>query len=142
MLQTGLICSPSFHSSVFPRAYWLQVTSPESSRTPRKFVNLHKKYLRKNSEKYPNKKFHDPLNKQKLKTFNDVAVGKTCQAGAKQVIVKADLNLSEKIIPIRQTRYLNITDVLSHPLSPISWALDSPERTLRKTKYSSSGRNA
>ena len=60
-------------------------------------------------------------------------VKKTYKAGDKQVILKADRNLFAKMILIRQTRKLDMRDVLSHRLGPIPLALATPIGTLRKT---------
>ena len=79
------------------------------------------------------KKFHDRLKLNKLKTFADVQSKKRINIGSKTFILKADRSLFGRIIVIAQSRQLQMRDVLAHPLGPLPWTLATPQGTLRKT---------
>ena len=66
----------------------------------------------------PTVKFHDTLIKQKLNTFSNLSqTVKKVNTNGREVILKADRMLFGKIILITQSRkYLNMKDVLCHPL--------------------------
>ena len=83
------------------------------------------------------KKFHDPIKKQKLKTFSSIGKKKVVKTSTQNAILKADRNLFAQMILIAQTRDLNMAEVLRHPLGPIPWALAAADGTLRKTSKSS-----
>lgn len=86
----------------------------------------------------PKIKFHDPLRKQKLKTFTDLSkTVKKVKASGREIILKADRMLFGKMILIAQTRKdLNMKDVLCHPLGPLPWSLATPDGKQRKTNKS------
>ena len=50
----------------------------------------------------------------------------------KDIILKADRKLFGHMLIIAQTRQLDMKEVLSHPLAPITWALAIGETSLRK----------
>ena len=65
-------------------------------------------------------KFHEPLKKQKLKTFVDLTRKvQLRKASGKEVIIKADRALFAQMTLIAENRKLQISDVLCHPLGPL-----------------------
>jgi len=81
----------------------------------------------------PTEKFHDNMKKKNLKTFTHIRKKPRKQEQAKQVVLKADRNLFGHMILVAQSRDLNISDVLAHPLGPLPWALANGDGSLRKT---------
>ena len=49
------------------------------------------------------------------------------------IILKADRSLFGRIVVMAQSRDLQMTKILSHPLGPLPWALATPDGYLRKT---------
>lgn len=82
------------------------------------------------------KKFHDPLKTNRLKTFSNMCKKKAFNNNGRSSILKADRSLFGRIIVISQRRNLQMSEVLSHPLGPLPWALASPDGQLRKTNKS------
>ena len=78
-------------------------------------------------------KFHDTMKKMKLKTFSSIQEKFSNKTQAKQVVLKADRNLFGHMILVAQSRELNMSDVLAHPLGPLPWALANGDGSLRKT---------
>ena len=81
----------------------------------------------------PEKKFHDPIKTQRLKTFKDMSKKQVVKASGKEVILKADRTLFGRIILVAQGRNLHMEDVFTHPLGPVPWSLCTPDGLLRKT---------
>ena len=67
----------------------------------------------------PEKKFHDPIKTQRLRTFKDMNKKQVVKASGKEVILKADRSLFGRIIVVAQGRNLHMEDVLTHPLGPV-----------------------
>ena len=86
----------------------------------------------------PKVKFFDTMKKANLKTFSHLSKKMEVQKGTtNEIIVRADKRLFAQMIVIAETRKLTMSSVLSHPLGPLSWALASPDGSLRKTNKSS-----
>ena len=82
----------------------------------------------------PTMKFHDKMRKQNLNTLSNVNAKKACGRGkAKEVVLKAEINLFGHMILVAQSRQLHTRDVLAHPLGPLPWALANADGSLRKT---------
>ena len=82
------------------------------------------------------KKFHDPLKTQKLKTFSSLTKKKEVRTQGRLTILKADRSLFGRIVVMAQGRNLQMSDIFSYPLGPLSWALSTPDGLLRKTNKS------
>ena len=86
----------------------------------------------------PNVKFHDILKKAKLKTFTDLNKKIKVKASNNQeVVLKAKRRLFAQMIVIADSRNLQMSEVLAHPLGPLPWTLAKPDDTLRKTNKAS-----
>ena len=86
----------------------------------------------------PNVKFHDTLKKAKLKTFTDLNRKIKVKASNNQeVVLKAERRLFAQMIVIAESRNLQMSEVLAHPLGPLPWTLAKPDGTLRKMNKSS-----
>ncbi|KAG1659234.1 Programmed cell death protein 4 [Nymphon striatum] len=82
----------------------------------------------------PLKNFHDPLQKQKLKTFSSTLEKTHCKKqSSTETILKANRNLFARMILIASSRNLDMREILSHPLGPVPWALATADGALRKT---------
>ena len=82
-------------------------------------------------------KFHDPLEKQNLKTFSSMnKKEKDAKLAPKDLILKADHNLFVYMIITVQTRDLEMKEVLSNSLGPLSWALATDQDASRKANKS------
>ncbi|XP_078353848.1 uncharacterized protein LOC144638526 [Oculina patagonica] len=79
------------------------------------------------------KPFHDPLPKQKLKTFSDMNKPKVAKGTTKEAILKADHKLFGHMVLIATSRKLDMSSVLAHPLGPLPWSLGNCDGTLKKT---------
>jgi len=64
------------------------------------------------------------MTKKRLKTFSDIRK----KPSPSKVVLQADRKL-----PVAESRHLQMSDVLSHPLGPLPWALANGDGTLRKT---------
>ena len=84
----------------------------------------------------PRLKFHDPLSKNKLKTFSNLVKKKKAISNGKAVMLKTDRSLFGRIIVIAQSRSLDMRQVFAHPLGPLPWSLANPDGTPRKTAKS------
>lgn len=74
------------------------------------------------------KAFHDPLLKQKLKTFSDVKP-RVAKGTTKEAILKADHKLFGHMVLIATSRKLDMKSVLGHPLGPLPWLLGNCDGT-------------
>lgn len=84
-------------------------------------------------EDAPSTQFHDRMTKKKLKTFSDIRKKPRNQGRAKEVILKADRKLFGQMVLIAESRKLQMSDVLAHPLGSLPWALANVDGSLRKT---------
>ena len=85
----------------------------------------------------PKKKFHDPIQMKKLKTFSSLCKKKEINSKGRAVILKADRSLFGRMIVMGQSRKIHMKDLLSHSLGPLPWALAMPEGFPRKTNKAS-----
>ena len=80
----------------------------------------------------PKTQFHDKLTKKWLKTFADIRK-KPSTNNPNKVILQADRKLFAHMVLVAESRHIQMSDVLSHPLGPLPWALANGDGTLRKT---------
>lgn len=99
-------------------------------------LQAYEKFIKDRLEPGHEKKFHDPITKNKLKSFTSMSKRKVIKNNSQNAIIKADRNLFAQMILIAQTRDLNMEEVLRHPLGPIPWSLASANGTMRKTSKS------
>ena len=86
----------------------------------------------------PKVKFHDTMKKAKLKTFTDLNKKIKVKASNNQeVVLKAEKILFAQMIVIAESRNLQMSEDLAHPLGPLPWTLANPDITLRKTNKAS-----
>ena len=64
----------------------------------------------------PTTQFYDRLPKKKLKTFSDVKKKLCSKSSAKDVVLKADRKLFSHMILVAESRKLQMSDVLAHPM--------------------------
>ena len=77
-------------------------------------------------------KLHDNMAKQKLKTFSTINTKKSRTKG-QNVVLKAGRNLFSHIILVAEIRSVNMEDIVSRPLGPLSGALANADASVRKT---------
>ncbi|KAJ8378403.1 hypothetical protein AAFF_G00242910 [Aldrovandia affinis] len=80
----------------------------------------------------PKTQFHDKMTKKRLKMFSDIRK-KPSASNPNKVILQADRKLFAHMVLVAESRHLQMSDVLSHPLGPLPWALSNGDGTLRKT---------
>ncbi|KAJ8398217.1 hypothetical protein AAFF_G00430610 [Aldrovandia affinis] len=80
----------------------------------------------------PKTQFHDKMTKKRLKMFSDIRK-KPSASNPNKVILQADRKLFAHMVLVAESRHLQMSDVLSHPLGPLPWALANGDGTLRKT---------
>ena len=86
----------------------------------------------------PNVEFHDTNKKAKLKTFTDLNKKIKVKASYNQSVVpKAERRLFAKMILIAESRNLQMSEVLAHPVGPLPGHWLSQNGTLRKTNRAS-----
>ena len=86
----------------------------------------------------PRKKpFHDPLPKQKLKTFPDINTPRVAKSTYKDTVLKPDHMFFGHIALIATSRKLHMRSVLAHPHGSLPWSLGNCDGTLKKTSKSS-----
>lgn len=72
------------------------------------------------------------MTKKRLKTFSDIRK-KPSASNPNKVVLQADRKLFAHMVLVAESRHLKMSDVLSHPLGPLPWALANGDGTLRKT---------
>ena len=77
-------------------------------------------------------KFFDILPKIKLRSFS-ILKSKKIVGKNKEIMLKAGKDLFGMMTIISQSKNLDMKEVLSHPLGPISWSIATSNGTLRKT---------
>ncbi|KAJ8384450.1 hypothetical protein AAFF_G00204710 [Aldrovandia affinis] len=80
----------------------------------------------------PKTQFHDKMTKKRLKMFSDIRK-KPSASNPNKVILQADRKLFAHMVLVAESRHLQMSDVLSHSLGPLPWALANGDGTLRKT---------
>ena len=81
----------------------------------------------------PKMQFHDKMTKKKLKTFSDIRKKSRNQPETKHAALMANRKLFGHMVLVAQSRVLPMSDVLVHPLGPVSWALANGDESLHKT---------
>ena len=85
-------------------------------------------------DEMPKAQFHDKITKKRLKTFSDIRnKTSTSASNSHNVILQADRNLFAHMVLVAESRHLRMSDVLSHPLGPLSWVLANGDGTMKKT---------
>ncbi|KAJ8387590.1 hypothetical protein AAFF_G00152860 [Aldrovandia affinis] len=80
----------------------------------------------------PKTQFHDKMTKKRLKMFSDIRK-KPSASNPNKVILQADRKLFAHMVLVAESCHLQMSDVLSHSLGPLPWALANGDGTLRKT---------
>ena len=75
--------------------------------------------------------FHDKLTKKMMNTFSYTRK-KNSARKSNNIILHADRNLLARMVLAAESRYLQMSDVLSHPLGPLPWAFANGDGTMRK----------
>ena len=84
-------------------------------------------------DEMPNAQFHDKITKKRLKTFSDIRnKTSTSASNSNNVILQADRNIFTNMVLVAESHHLRMSDVLSHPLGPLSWALTNGDGTIKK----------
>ena len=92
-------------------------------------------------DEMPKAQFHDKITKKRLKTFSDIRKKtSTSASNSNIVILQADRNLFDHMVLVAESRHLRMSDVLSHPLGPLPWALANGDGTMKKTNKSALAR--
>jgi len=91
-------------------------------------------------EDAPSTQFHDRITKKKLKTFSDIRKKPRNQGLTKEVVLKADRKLFGQMVLIAESRKLQMSDVLAHPLGRLPWALANGDGSLCKTNKAAPAR--
>ena len=79
-------------------------------------------------------KFHDPMKKLSLHTFQSMAVSKTQTTDRKKVIrVKAERNLLGQLLLLSKSHDISFNKLFSYPLGPIPWSLATADGSFIKT---------
>jgi len=88
------------------------------------------------------KPFHDPLPKQKLKTFSDINKPRVAKSTHKETVLKADHKLfGHMVLFATSSKFkLDMRSVLAHPLGPLPWSLGNCDGTQKKTSKSTLAR--
>ena len=77
--------------------------------------------------------FFQTLPKLKLGSFRDAQKKTSVIAGDGNFMIRADRNLFARLLVIRQSRQMDLKDLLSHKLGPLPWSLASSDGSLAKT---------
>jgi len=89
----------------------------------------------------PSAKFHNPLKKQKLKSFTNLSKTKrVAKSKGDEMVLRADRNLFARMIIIAESRQLHMQDVLQHPLGPLPFSLVASNGLPRNTNKAQLGR--
>ena len=81
----------------------------------------------------PQKKFHDTMKLNKLKTFSSLSQKKKVSTDGRTMVLKADRSLFGRIIIIGQSRKIDVRELLQYSLGPLPWFLATTEGFPRKT---------
>ena len=81
--------------------------------------------------------FHAPLKKQKLKTLAKTAVKKKLTSSQNKVVqLAAQRNVFGQMLVLSEEYQISLERALSYPLSPMPWALATPDGLPAKTDKS------
>ena len=80
----------------------------------------------------PQKKFHDTMKLNKLKTFSSLSQKKKVSTDGRTMVLK-DRSLFGRIIIISQSRKIDVRELLQYSLGPLLWSLATTEGFPRKT---------
>ena len=83
-------------------------------------------------DEIPKAQFHDKIMNKRLKTFSYIRQ-KTSASNSNYVIIQAVRNIFAHMVLVAESRHLRMSDVLSHPLGPLPWALDNGDGTMKNT---------
>ena len=78
--------------------------------------------------------FFETLPRLKLGKFGEVK--KTVNQGGNSFVLRADRNLFVRLLVIRQSRQIDLRDLLTHELGPVPWSLATYDGSLAKTNKS------
>lgn len=80
-----------------------------------------------------NVKFHDPIKKNKLKTFSSLSKKITVKVKERMMTIKADRQTFARLMVIQKSRCVHLKDVLCYELSSVPLSLANPDGSLAKT---------
>jgi len=79
-------------------------------------------------------KFHHPMHKLKLKTFQNMAVRKKLASSKQKTVkVKAERNLLGQLLMLCQSYDVCLDKLFTYPLAPIPWCLATADGSMCKT---------
>ena len=78
--------------------------------------------------------FYDSLSKNNLNTFKSIAAATKVKVNGQLELLKADRILFAILAVIKQTRSMDMREVLSHSLGPVPWSLATTDGNLAKNK--------
>lgn len=82
-------------------------------------------------------KFHNPMKKLNLETFQSMAAKATITTAAKKTLqVKAEHNLLGRLLMLSQDNDISLHKMFEHPLGPIPWSLATADGGMVKTDKS------
>ena len=93
-------------------------------------------------EDAPSTQFHEKMIKKKLKTFSGMRKKPHSNGRVKEVVLKADRRLFGQMVIIAESRKLQMSDVLAHPMGPLPLALANDGGSLRKTNKAALARES
>ena len=96
------------------------------------FVSFVEKRPKSNEIDY----LYAPLPKSNLQTFVNLVKSRTVKSTATAVVVKADRGLFARMVVIAHHRQMNMQEVLTYPLGPLSWSLATADGVPTKTAKS------
>ena len=90
-------------------------------------------------DEIPKAQFHDKITEKRLTAFSDIRK-KTSASNSNNVILQADRNLVAHMVLEAESGHLRMSDVPSHPLGSLPWALANQwRRDNEKDEQSRSG---
>lgn len=81
-----------------------------------------------------NKKFHEPLKRQKLQTFKSIQEKIIVTSSQNRLVeIRAERNIFGRALLLSQEREISLEMLLSYPLGPVPWALATADGCPTKT---------
>ena len=77
-----------------------------------------------------------PLSKSNLQKFGNLVNSMTVKSTATAVVVKADRGWFARMVVIAHHRQMNMQEVLTYPLGPLSWSIATADGAPTKTAKS------
>jgi hypothetical protein len=81
-----------------------------------------------------NKKFHEPIKRQKLKTFKSIQEKITVTSAQNRLVeIRAERNIFARVLLLSQEREISLEKLMTYPLGPVPWALATADGCPTKT---------